>query len=99
VLLTTGVRVQPKSRRVQNGAHGFLVGPRERTFAYFPAVGGFPEASLALLRAVTIDVLILDTLKPSGERDPVHFCLDQALALVRQLRPKTTYLVGLGHQV
>lgn len=44
-----------------------------------------------------IDILVIDCLYLSREPFSVHLNLPQALSIVRQLRPKQTYFVGLSH--
>lgn len=55
-----------------------------------------PETEKYILEELPpTDILVLDALtldRPS----PVHFNLKQSLALVRRLKPKRTYLVGMG---
>ena len=42
-----------------------------------------------------IDVLVLDSLTP-GMNNPTHYNLKQALELVRRLKPRRTFLVGMA---
>ena len=54
-----------------------------------------PEASHALLR--DLDVLILDALRPKPH--PTHFSLEQALAVVEQVKPRRAFFTHIAHQV
>jgi phosphoribosyl 1,2-cyclic phosphodiesterase len=42
-----------------------------------------------------VDILVLDSLLPVGD-NPVHFSLEQAMELAKQIRPKQTYLLGMS---
>lgn len=80
-----GVRVEPIPI-----FHGKLpiLGYRIGGLAYITDCSSLPPKSLALLQ--DLDVLVLGVVR--REPHPTHMHLDQALALVEQLRPKQTYL-------
>jgi phosphoribosyl 1,2-cyclic phosphodiesterase len=42
-----------------------------------------------------VDILVLDSLLPVGE-NPVHFSLEKAVDLAKQIRPRQTYLMGMN---
>ncbi len=44
-----------------------------------------------------LDVLILDALRPSPH--PTHLSIDEALAIIAQLRPKRAYLTHMSHEL
>ena len=44
-----------------------------------------------------LDVLILDALR--YEPHPTHFTIDQAIDIVRILKPRKTYFTHIAHQV
>jgi phosphoribosyl 1,2-cyclic phosphate phosphodiesterase len=64
--------------------------------AYCTDVSGIPDASWPLL--TDLDVLILDALRP-GAPHWAHFGLDQALEVIRRVRPRQTYLTHMGHEM
>ena len=42
-------------------------------------------------------VLVLDALRPRPH--PAHFSLDEALAIIAQLKPKQAYLTHMAHEM
>ena len=68
---------------------GFRVGG----LAYCTDVNRIPDESWPLLEG--LDVLVLDALR--FEPHPTHFTLDEALAAIDRLRPRTAYLTHLSH--
>eukprot|EP00667_Euglena_gracilis_P021750 EG_transcript_23940 len=74
---------------------GFAFGPRQ-SFVYISDVSALPDASRAYLLSLRgrLRVLIVDALRRT--RSPTHFSLDEALALVRELRPPRTWLTGVA---
>ena len=48
-------------------------------------------------RAAGLDTLILDCLRP-GESHPSHFGLDEALTVIKQVKPKQTYFTHMSHK-
>ncbi len=51
---------------------------------------------MAFLRSVTqIDVLIIDCLLGEGKKHATHFCMDQMIHLVTELRPRRVFTVGM----
>ena len=85
-----GQRVLPI--RLEHGRFSVL-GFRVGNLAYCTDVNRIPEASWPLLEG--LDTLILDALR--HEPHPTHFSLNEALAIVEQLRPGRTYLTHLSH--
>jgi len=75
--------------------HGNLtiLGYRLNDSAYITDCSGIPDASRKIL--VDLDLLILNSLgvKPH----PTHFCLDQALAAIADLKPKQAILTHINH--
>ncbi len=86
-----GARVVPIRLR-----HGWtdILGFRFGDVAYCTDVKEIPGRSLEQLRG--LDVLILDCLR--REPHPTHLSLDEALAVVAELRPKRTLLTHLCHR-
>lgn len=87
-----GVRVQPIPV-----LHGRLpiVGFRVGNLAYITDVKTIPESSLPLLEGV--DVLVLTALR--HKEHVAHMNLDEALAMVEQIRPGYTWLTHVAHDL
>ncbi|CEM11337.1 unnamed protein product [Vitrella brassicaformis CCMP3155] len=76
--------------------YGFEFGEKER-FVYLSDVSAVPEATMAYLKGgPRIATLVLDALF-KDKTHPTHFSLVQACDLIRQLRPKQTFLTGMCH--
>ncbi len=77
--------------------HGDLpvLGFRFGRAAYVTDFSTIPESSLALLGG--LDVLILDALRHRPH--PTHSNLEQSLALVEQLKPKTAFFTHIAHEL
>lgn len=69
------------------------IGYRIDSVAYVTDTSYISPTSLDRLRGLSVLVLDCLRLKPHG----THFHLDQALAVVAEVRPKKTYLTHLGH--
>ncbi|MCS6978234.1 MAG: MBL fold metallo-hydrolase [Gemmatales bacterium] len=72
-----------------------VLGFRFGGLAYCTDVSGIPEQSWTRLQG--LDVLILGALRKRPH--PAHFSLDQALAVIRELRPRRAYLTHLSHEL
>jgi phosphoribosyl 1,2-cyclic phosphate phosphodiesterase len=85
-----GVPIQPISLK-----HGSkeCVGYRIDSVAYVTDCSYIPPHSLERLKGLSVLVLDCLRLEPHG----THFNLDQALAVIEQVRPKKTFLTHLGH--
>lgn len=70
---------------------GFRVG----NLAYCTDVSDLPPASRALLRGV--DVLVIDALQ--AKKHPTHFTIEEALAVVAEVRPRQAWFTHMSHQV
>jgi phosphoribosyl 1,2-cyclic phosphate phosphodiesterase len=70
---------------------GFRVGD----VAYCTDVSEIPAESWPLLEG--LDVLVLDALRERPH--PAHFSVDEALAAVRRVKPKKTWLTHLSHEL
>jgi phosphoribosyl 1,2-cyclic phosphate phosphodiesterase len=70
-----------------------ILGFRIGRLAYCTDVSRIPDASRPLLAG--LDVLILDALR--HEPHPTHFSLNEALAEIRALEPRRTFLTHLSH--
>lgn len=78
--------------RLEHGPFSVL-GFRIGDLAYCTDVNAIPAESWSLLE--DLDTLVLDALRI--EPHPTHFSLDEALEVVRRLRPRQTFLTHLSH--
>ena len=74
--------------------HGRLpvLGFRINNVAYCTDTSGVPHETLPMLEH--LDVLILDALREKPH--PTHFSIDQALAVVEQVKPRQTYFTHIS---
>lgn len=89
-LMVQGVPVTPIS--VQHGSKECL-GYRFDRIAYVTDCSYIPASSLDRMRE--LEVLVLDCLRLSPHS--THMNLEQALAVVKEVKPKKTYLTHLSH--
>jgi riboflavin kinase/FMN adenylyltransferase len=77
--------------------HGELevLGFRFGRGAYLTDFGSLPDSSLALLE--DLDVLIIDALRDIPH--PMHQTVDQALALIKRLKPKQAWFTHIAHDL
>lgn len=77
--------------------HGRLevLGYRFGDLGYVTDVSAIPDESLALLEG--LDVLVLDALR--WRPHPTHFSVDQALEVVRLLKPRRTFFTHICHDL
>lgn len=71
--------------------YGFRIG----NFAYITDVNHISQTTRELMRG--LDVLVLDALRPQPH--PTHFCLEESVAVARDLAPKHTFFTHLGHEM
>jgi len=78
-------------------AHGRLpiLGFRVGRFAYCTDCSAIPAESMKLLEG--LDVLVLDALRYRPH--PTHLTVEQALAVIEQLRPRRAYLTHIAHDI
>lgn len=88
-----GVRLQPVP--LVHGPHCNVLGFRFGNVAYCTDTNFISDSSLELLQG--LDVLILDALRFTPH--PTHFCVDEALDVVRRIQPKMTFLTHLSHEL
>lgn len=83
--------------RVLGVKHGMLdvLALRMGDFAYVTDVSHIPDGSLEALRG--LDTLVLGALR--WEEHATHFNIPQALEVVRELRPRRTFLTHLAHNL
>ncbi|HAR42006.1 MAG TPA: MBL fold metallo-hydrolase [Bdellovibrionales bacterium] len=89
-LKVSGVKVVPIS--LKHGSRE-TVGYRFESIAYLTDCSYIPISSIERLRG--LEVLVLDCLRI--EPHQTHLNLEQALGVIRELKPKRTYLTHLGH--
>lgn len=77
--------------------HGRLpiVAYRFNDFAYVTDVSEIPPEAMAQLRG--LDALILDALRVRPH--PTHFNVEQALAVVKELKPRRAYFTHMSHEI
>lgn len=80
--------------RVMHGALPIL-GYRIEQLAYITDMKSLPEESVALLHH--IDTLIVNALR--NEPHPSHQSLEDALALIEQVKPRQAYLIHMNHDI
>jgi phosphoribosyl 1,2-cyclic phosphate phosphodiesterase len=86
-----GARITPV--RMKHGPRFDVLGFRIGDVAYCTDVNRIPEQSWPLLEG--LDTLILDALRI--EPHPTHFSLEEALAVIRRLKPGRTLFTHLSH--
>eukprot|EP00930_Biecheleria_cincta_P051328 TRINITY_DN3649_c0_g1_i1.p1 TRINITY_DN3649_c0_g1~~TRINITY_DN3649_c0_g1_i1.p1 ORF type:complete len:306 (+),score=33.24 TRINITY_DN3649_c0_g1_i1:66-983(+) len=64
-------------------------------FVYLSDVSSIPPETMDMLKQCKMDVLVLDALLKSKPIPP-HIGLDDALDLIRKLRPKRAFLIGMS---
>jgi phosphoribosyl 1,2-cyclic phosphate phosphodiesterase len=87
-----GCRIVPIP--LEHGPHQ-STGFRFNDAAYLTDCSAIPEQSFPLLAG--LDLLIIDALRYTPHEN--HFTIDQALAVIGQLRPKQAVLTHLTHEV
>jgi phosphoribosyl 1,2-cyclic phosphate phosphodiesterase len=72
-----------------------VLGFRLSNMAYCTDVSKIPETSQERLQG--LDLLVLDALR--RRYHPNHLCLEDSLAVIRQLRPQQAYLTHISHEL
>jgi phosphoribosyl 1,2-cyclic phosphate phosphodiesterase len=77
--------------------HGSLpiLGFRIGALAYLTDVSAIPQSTLQ--RLYGLDLLVLGALRQTTH--PTHFCVEQALEVARQVRPRRTLLTHIAHDL
>jgi phosphoribosyl 1,2-cyclic phosphodiesterase len=74
--------------------------PEGSCVVYISDVSNIPRESMQFLQdLVKIDVLFVDCLAPQKRTSPVHYCMDDVLALTLALRPRCVYGVGMHCEI
>jgi len=87
-----GLPVQPI--RLMHGELPVL-GYRINDVAFCTDANYIPDESWPLL--ADLDVLVINALR--SKPHPTHFCIDEALAVIKRLKPKQAYLTHISHQI
>jgi phosphoribosyl 1,2-cyclic phosphate phosphodiesterase len=88
-----GQRIVPI--RLRHGPNFDVLGFRIGNIAYCTDTSGIPEESWPLLEG--LDVLILDALRTRPH--PTHMNIEQAVEVVRRVRPKQAYFTHIAHEL
>jgi phosphoribosyl 1,2-cyclic phosphate phosphodiesterase len=81
--------------RLQHGPRFEVLGFRLGNVAYCTDTNQIPDESWSLLEG--LEVLVLDALRTRPH--PTHFSLDEAVAVVERLRPKSAYFTHICHEL
>jgi len=76
-------------------AHFNVFGFRINDVAYCTDVNRFPDRSWPLLEG--LKVLVIDALR--FKPHPAHLSIDEAVEIIRRVRPERAYLTHMGHEV
>ncbi len=88
-----GVEVQPISG--QHSSRFKVTGYRFGKFAYLTDFKTIEDSEVERLRGV--ELLVVNALRWS--ENPSHFCVDEALDLVRRVAPKRCYFTHMSHDI
>ncbi len=88
-----GVDVVPIPMR--HGPHFNVLGFRIGNFAYCTDTNAIPADSMERLRGV--DTLVIDALR--FRPHPTHFCVDEAIEVIREIGPRRAFLTHLCHDI
>lgn len=72
-----------------------ILGYRIGDMAYLTDVNAVPEGEKGKLRG--LEVLVVNALRK--EKHWSHFCLEESLALIRELKPRRAYLTHMSHEM
>jgi phosphoribosyl 1,2-cyclic phosphate phosphodiesterase len=75
--------------------HTDVTGFRFGDLAYVTDAKVIPPSSLELLR--DLDVLVLNALRERPH--PTHLSIDEAIAVIEEVRPRVAYLIHLSHDI
>ncbi|TWT67169.1 MBL fold metallo-hydrolase [Allorhodopirellula solitaria] len=80
---------------MRHGPHFNVLGFRFGDFAYCTDTNGIPSESMKRLRGV--DTLVIDALR--FRPHPTHFCVEEAIEVIDEIRPRRAYLTHLCHEI
>ena len=76
-------------------ADWLILGYRIGNMAYLTDCSGIPESSLKQLNK--LELLIIDALRYKPH--PAHLSVDQAIEVIREIKPKTAVFTHMGHEL
>jgi len=88
-----GIEVTPIP--LKHGPYFDVLGFRFGDFAYCTDTNEIPDTSME--RLCGLDTLVIDALR--FRPHPTHFCIDEALAVIAELKPRQAFLTHLCHDV
>jgi phosphoribosyl 1,2-cyclic phosphate phosphodiesterase len=88
-----GVEVIPIP--LKHGPYFDVLGFRIGNFAYCTDTNDVPDSSIELLKGV--DTLVIDALRYKPH--PTHFCVDEAIDVIRRVGAKQAYLTHICHDL
>jgi phosphoribosyl 1,2-cyclic phosphate phosphodiesterase len=88
-----GVEVTPIP--MQHGPNCRVLGFRIGDIAYCTDTNGIDPESLEKLRG--LDTLVIDALRYTGHA--THYCIDEALAVAREVKPRRMLLTHMSHDI
>lgn len=80
---------------MRHGPNYSVLGFRIGDVAYCTDTNAIPAESLDRLRG--LDTLVIDALRYT--QHPTHFCVDEAIAVARELKPRRTLLTHMAHEI
>jgi phosphoribosyl 1,2-cyclic phosphate phosphodiesterase len=78
-----------------HGPYTKVLGFRVGDVAYCTDTNGVPEPSMSLLEG--LDTLVIGALRYTPH--PTHFCIDEAMEVVKRLKPRRTILTHMAHEI
>lgn len=88
-----GVKILPIP--LKHGPYFDVLGFRFGKFAYCTDTNDVPDESIELLRGV--ETLVIDALRYRPH--PTHFCVDEAIEVIRRVRPRQAFLTHICHDL
>jgi len=83
---------------VEHGPNYFCLGFRISDFVYISDVSSIPSTTEKLISTNPLDLLVIDALRPNPPHKS-HFDVNQAVEVIKRLKPKNSFIVGMGHEV
>lgn len=91
-----GVKFTPLT--VEHGPRFSCLGFMFGDVVYISDVSEVPGPTMELLKSKPLELLVVDCLSVQGGVIS-HFIFDQAMELVREIRPKKVFLTGMNHTI
>jgi len=80
---------------MRHGPNCNVLGFRIGDIAYCTDTNGISPESLDRLRG--LDTLVIDALRYTEH--PTHFCIDEAIAVALEVKPRRTLLTHMAHEI